>query len=72
MMNDIKIFKTNVDCPKDASYIMRCLQELVFGCQFNFDLQDCDRILRIEGKRISSRKVVESLKKLGYQCAELF
>lgn len=48
MMNDIKIFKTNVGCPKDASYIMRCLQELVFGCQINFDLQDCDRILRIE------------------------
>lgn len=72
MMNDIKIFKTNVVNATDAGYIMLCLQKLVSDCQFHFDLQDCDRILRIEGKRISSQKVVDSLKKLGYQCAELF
>ena len=71
-MNDIKIFKTDVVCSNDANYIICCLQKLVFDTQINFDLQDCDHILRIEGKHISSKKIVDSLKKMGYQCAELF
>jgi hypothetical protein len=38
------------------------------GNKINFDLEDCDRILRIEGKNISSEKIREMLNSEGHLC----
>ncbi|MGE6219656.1 hypothetical protein ACQKCH_07495 [Nubsella zeaxanthinifaciens] len=42
------IFKTNVDSPLEAAKIIRHLeQSLPIPIDANFDLDDCDRILRL-------------------------
>jgi hypothetical protein len=44
----IEIFKTNVSNKKLAAKILRTLRARLPGCVFNFDLEDCDRILRVQ------------------------
>jgi hypothetical protein len=37
----------------------------------NFDLEDCDKILRIHGASISNKKIIELLDSYGYHCEVL-
>jgi len=47
-LTTIEIFKTNVNDPESASAIIKRLEATFPSYLFNFDLQDCDRILRVE------------------------
>jgi hypothetical protein len=67
-MATIEIFKTNVNNPKSAAQIISSLESLFPSYQFNFDLEDCDRILRIEGEFIDFNKICGLLNSSGYQC----
>lgn len=65
----IEIFKTNIASKKQAVQIMGELQKLHVGTKINFDLEDCDKILRVEGTKSASKKsIVNHLKKQGYNC----
>jgi hypothetical protein len=44
----IAVFKTNVAKTSKAKIIVNKLQEIFPDALVNFDLQDCDRILRVE------------------------
>lgn len=46
----VEIFKTNVEEPSAATLIVQHLQNRLPRCRINFDLQDCDKILRVEGE----------------------
>lgn len=37
----------------------------------NFDLEDCDNILRVDAREVCSEDIVVQLQNLGYQCIEL-
>ena len=39
--------------------------------KINFDLKDCDKILRIDGQNIFSADVINVLKSKGFICEEL-
>jgi hypothetical protein len=39
--------------------------------KINFDLDDCDKILRVEGKNVLPGKIIGLLKANGYQCQAL-
>jgi hypothetical protein len=43
----IEIFKTNVDDPQRAKYIVEQIERHFVNCKANFDLADSDRILRV-------------------------
>jgi len=47
-MKSIEIFKTNVNKKQVADRITALLSQSVAGCAFNFDLEDCDKVLRVE------------------------
>lgn len=64
----IEVFKTNVEKTNDASNIIDLLLEHFPGSKINFDLQDCDKILRVEGKDFSNDKVMTLLQKSGFHC----
>jgi hypothetical protein len=65
----IEVFKTNVLFQKDALQIVENLQNELKNTKINFDLEDCDKILRIEGTNKSKNKYILSyLQKLGYHC----
>ncbi len=47
------------------------LNNLSQDIKWNFDLEDCDNILKIVSNHISAKKVIEVLCKAQYACDEL-
>ena len=66
----VEIFKTNVRKKADAIYIINFLKNLFPDYKINFDLEDCDKILRVEAVKIDSINIVESLSYMGFLCVE--
>jgi hypothetical protein len=46
----VEIFKTNVTSKKVAGRVLKALQAQMPAYAFNFDLEDCDRILRAQSR----------------------
>jgi len=67
----IEVFKTNVETASDANNIVSILLGHFPGSRINFDLQDCDKILRVEGKSFSSMQIIALLKENGFYCSIL-
>jgi len=67
----IEVFKTNVETLGDANHIVQLLLYHFPCSKINFDLQDCDRILRVEGKDFCSDTIIQLVKKRGFHCSIL-
>ena len=67
----VEIFKTNVQLQEQAEIVLGMLSKTFPEYKMNFDLYDCDHILRIEGKNIVPEKIVELLKCNCYECEVL-
>lgn len=63
-----EVFKTNVREVSEAKTIIRLLLSQYPGHRFNFDLDDCDKILRAEGivKVQDKTKVMNIVAASGY------
>jgi len=72
-MNIVKVFKTDVQDDLVARNIIRFLQQTFSHCRINFDLDDCDRILRIESQResIEEAEIQFLIAIYGYHCEPL-
>ncbi|RWY52504.1 hypothetical protein [Mucilaginibacter gilvus] len=67
----IEVFKTNVD-DFSRSQVLAVLIETYFkALRVNFDLEDCDKVLRIEGPEFCPKKVIALLKLNGHHCEVL-
>jgi hypothetical protein len=62
----VEVFKTNVADPERAKWLVNQIERNFANCKVNFDLADCDRILRVvsEGK-IQSDLLIDVLKNVG-------
>lgn len=67
----VEVFKTNVHDHRLAEEIRAYLGEYFPQARITFDLDDCDRILRMAGSEIHPRRVEELMKKLGHFCEVL-
>ncbi|MEO5781895.1 MAG: hypothetical protein ABIQ07_01410 [Ginsengibacter sp.] len=67
----IEVFKTNVGEVYAAQKIMASLVEHFPESKINFDLHDCDKILRFEGEIILASKVISIVKENGFTCSVL-
>ena len=67
----IEVFKTNIENTGDAHSIAEMLVQLFPGSRINFDLHDCDKILRVEGNNFSTGEVVSLLSSEGFNCEVL-
>jgi hypothetical protein len=67
-MPPVEVFKTNVPETETAHRLITRLHSLLPGNRINFDLADCDKILRIEGENIIPVVVIETLISEGYSC----
>lgn len=65
----IEVFKTNVDDLRLASELKMVLLHHFPASRVNFDLQDCDRVLRIEGSDFNADKVLQLLQSRGFACS---
>lgn len=62
----IEVFKTDVVHPALAGYIIELIEERFQNCRVNFDLADCDHVLRIaSNKPVDPEEIVLMLKKEG-------
>jgi hypothetical protein len=64
----IEVFKTNVDEIAQAKKIVGLLLEHFPGNKINFDLHDCDKILRVEGKNFCSETIRMLVHENGFSC----
>jgi len=67
----IEVFKTNVQEAEQSNIIVGKLLEHFPNSVINFDLEDCDKILRIHATSISNNKIIDLMNSFGYQCEEL-
>ena len=70
-MNSVEVFKTNVEQKGDAAILLGILSRLFPAYKINFDLEDCDKILRVEGEKLQPKKIIEILNTKGHQCLVL-
>lgn len=69
---EVLVFKTNLKYRKQIAAVTPHLATLQGVLRWNVDLDDCDKILRIEANDLcSARKVEDTLVRAGYFCQEL-
>ena len=64
----VEIFKTDVSKKTKAKNILSILEKKFPHLKANFDLGDCDKILRVEGTIISVEKIISLMEKQTYLC----
>ncbi|MBO6588897.1 MULTISPECIES: hypothetical protein [Flavobacteriaceae] len=71
-MKTILVFKTSVKQKGEVNQLRPWLNKLVNsnGC-WNFDLEDCDKILRVETQSLHAPTIASLLKNQGFYCEEL-
>jgi hypothetical protein len=67
----ILVFKTSVKNKKSAAKLKPVLNNMESVSRWNFDLSDCDKILRVEAGADISPDIISILSEKGYQCTEL-
>lgn len=68
---EVLVFKTNVTSKKKVSMVSNLLTTFPSIKQWNFDLEDCDKVLRIEATGLPPASVETLLNAAGFNCREL-
>ncbi len=68
---EILIFKTNVTSKKKVSMIAPLFTPFPTIRKWNLDLEDCDKVLRIEATGLNPGFVEQLLFRAGFICQEL-
>ena len=67
----VEIFKTNVYDTMQAEQVIALLNRHFPAFVVNFDLHDCDKILRVKGDSIPVDKIVNLVSANGFYCSVL-
>lgn len=68
---EILVFKTNVDDRKHVRKLFRVLKAIQGILKWNVDLEDADRILRVEAVSLPPTAIESVMQNAGYYCKEL-
>ncbi|HEV8273476.1 MAG TPA: hypothetical protein VGQ04_19310 [Chitinophagaceae bacterium] len=64
----VEAFKTNVQKKKQSKMLLCILSEAFPSFKINFDLSDCDKVLRVEGDNIEASSIMILVKESGFKC----
>jgi hypothetical protein len=64
----VEVFKTNVEEALAANRLVVLLLKHFPNSKINFDLHDCDNILRVEGKDFITEKIMRLVNENGFTC----
>lgn len=67
----VEVFKTNITHQLAAEEVINELKRSVPVTRVNFDLHDCDRILRVEAHHIPVTQIIGILRAMGHYCEVL-
>ncbi len=68
---DVLVFKTSVNNNGDISKLQPYIDDIVREGRWNFDLEDSDRIFRVETNENLNDSLVLLFNANGYSCQEL-
>jgi hypothetical protein len=67
----VEIFKTNVQKKAQSKMLLCILSEVFPLCKINFDLSDCDKVLRVEGDNMEALRIMILVEEHGFKCEVL-
>ncbi len=67
----VEVFRTNVEDPFAADMIVAELLAFFPHYRINFDLEDCDKILRVAGAGVHAPAVAQVVRRKGFVCEVL-
>ena len=67
----VLVFKTNVTSKRSIKKLTPLLGRLLLHSKWNFDMKDCDKILRVEGKDAVASEIAALMAENGFYCEEL-
>lgn len=67
----IEVFRTDIAEAVEAAKMVALLQSAFPGTRVNIDLQDCDKVLRLEGTGLLVPAVIRLVEEQGFQCSVL-
>lgn len=72
-MRTVAVYKTNVDDQSEAEAILDIIREQLPGANPNFDLEDCDNVLRVESSvgEIDVEKIKRTVEQQGFHADPL-
>jgi hypothetical protein len=68
---EVLVFKTSVESKEGIQRLKPSLDALAGNGQWNFALDDCDKILRIKSRSIHPTAAQKILQDCGFACSEL-
>jgi len=68
---NLLIFKTNIGSKKQVAKVAKLLNDEDEILRWNIDLQDIDRVLRIEAINVGKHKIISIIENAGFFCEEL-
>jgi hypothetical protein len=67
----VEVFRTNIRRKRQAKAMMDILSKQFPLFRINFDLEDCDKILRVEGDNVCPERITGLVTESGYECGVL-
>jgi len=67
----VEVFKTNVQKKAQSKMLLCILSETFPSFKINFDLSDCDKVLRVEGDNMEALRIMMLVKEYGFNCEVL-
>jgi len=64
----VEAFKTNVQKKAQSKMLLCILSEAFPSFKINFDLSDCDKVLRVEGDNMEELRIMILVKEYGFTC----
>lgn len=68
----ISIYKTSITNKEEISCLEVGLNKIAGIINWNFDMEDIDKILRVESTTSKSKEVIHLLRQENFECKELF
>lgn len=68
---EILVFKTNLANQKHVQKVKSPLNIHPYIKEWNVDLHDCDKVLRVVAENIPAKEVQQIILNAGYSCEEL-
>jgi hypothetical protein len=67
----VEVFKTNIRKKAQSKTLLCILSQTFPSFQINFDLSDCDKVLRVEGDHIEALRIMTLINSHGFKCEVL-
>jgi len=67
----IEVFKTNIETVDESNLVLGILTNNFPELRINFDLDDFDKILRVEGNNLIIVQIIPIIRENGFYCEVL-